>query len=85
MHEFLYGRQPFAAKLTVKILNNILSKKINSNTGFNDMVSEEASDFVNRLLTLSPEKRLGYGGVEEVKNHSFFTDVDWNKLRFAGL
>ncbi len=106
MHEFLYGVQPFAAGLTVKILNNILSGQINSDSRLsnvlysdnrlnnllgkiylddrlNSALSEEALDFMNRLLTLSPEKRLGYGGVEEVKNHGFFTGIDWNRV--AGL
>ena len=80
MHEFLYGMRPFAADLTVKILNNILLGQINSDNSLNNMLSEEALDFMNRLLTLSPEKRLGYGGVEEVKNHGFFTGTNWNSL-----
>ena len=29
---------------------------------------------------LDPEKRLGAGGPEEVKNHPFFKDIDWDKL-----
>lgn len=35
-------------------------------------------DFVNKLLILSPANRLGAGGINELKNHSFFSDFDWN-------
>ncbi len=84
-HEFLYGIKLFAADLTVKILNNILSGQINSDNNLNDTLSEEAPDFINRLLTHSPEKRLGYGGVGEVGNHGFFTHMDWNMISSSYL
>lgn len=34
--------------------------------------SPEVTDFILRLLTKEPEKRLGAGGAEEVKKHPFF-------------
>lgn len=38
--------------------------------------SHEVKDFVQRLLTKDPSKRLGSNGAEEVKLHPFF------KVRF---
>ena len=34
------------------------------------------------MLTKDPEHRLGCGpdGVEEIKQHAFFTEIDWDKL-----
>ena len=32
------------------------------------------------LLEKNPNKRLGSGGSEEVKQHEFFADVDWQKV-----
>ena len=26
------------------------------------------------------EERLGYNGIEEIKKHSFFTGIRWNKI-----
>lgn len=41
-------------------------------------VSEEARDFVYSILHVCPKRRLGYNGVEEVKNHAWFTKVNFN-------
>jgi len=43
-------------------------------------VSETAVDLIYSLLT-GPEKRLGTNGVEEIKSHPFFDNVDWKKIR----
>lgn len=43
-------------------------------------ISAEARDFMERLMTLDPKKRLGFNGAEEVKNHPFFKDINWDTL-----
>lgn len=43
-------------------------------------ISPEARDFMERLMTLDPEKRLGYNGAEEVKKHPFFASINWETL-----
>lgn len=40
----------------------------------------DAADLIKKFLTVDPEKRLGYKGVEEIKNHPFFYGTDWNNL-----
>jgi serine/threonine-protein kinase RIM15 len=35
---------------------------------------------MERLLTSDPNTRLGSNGIEEVKNHPFFKDLDWNNF-----
>lgn len=32
------------------------------------------------LLNKDPKERLGANGVEEIKNHKYFEDIDWEKL-----
>ncbi len=32
-------------------------------------------------LICAPDRRLGRGGVEEIKEHAFFKDVNWNTLK----
>ena len=39
--------------------------------------SKESVDFVNRLIQRKPEARLGSGGIQEVKSHSWFKKMDW--------
>ena len=35
-----------------------------------------------KLVELDPKKRIGAGpnGIEDLKNHSYFKDIDWNDL-----
>lgn len=49
----------------------------------NDMDSV-TKDLISKLLNRDPNKRLGYKGVEEIKNHLFFKDIDWIKLNNKG-
>jgi hypothetical protein len=46
-------------------------------------LSEELKGFINSLLRLDPTKRLGFNSWDELKNHSFFTCVnfDWKGLQ----
>ena len=37
-------------------------------------------DFVNRLLQRKPEQRLGYLGIDEIKNHPWLRDLNWMKI-----
>ena len=41
--------------------------------------SDDARDFIGRLLERDPTKRLGHGthGSENIKKHPFFKDLDW--------
>jgi protein-serine/threonine kinase len=43
-------------------------------------LSKEVRSLLNGLIEINPKKRLGYGkdGFEEVKNHKFFENVNWN-------
>lgn len=44
--------------------------------------SEDAKDLLKRLLEPNPSKRIGNGseGAKEIKDHSFFKEIDWKKL-----
>jgi len=41
-----------------------------------DEISAEAWDIIQKLIC-EPDKRLGSGGVEEIKSHPFFDGFDW--------
>lgn len=78
-YEFLYGYPPFHADTPDKVFENILSRRIDWHEDVVD-ISPEARDFMERLMTLDPQKRLGYNGADEVKNHPFFKDINWDTL-----
>lgn len=45
---------------------------------FPDEMHPEARGLITGLLQRDPNKRLGNGGAEEIKNHPFFAKyIDW--------
>ena len=42
--------------------------------------SKEAADFINKCLQRQSIKRLGINGFNEVKNHPWFENFDWQAL-----
>ncbi|CAD8128123.1 unnamed protein product [Paramecium sonneborni] len=58
------------------MIRNRLQKQIE----FNTPISDEAIDLLKQLLKNNPTDRLGSNGVNEIKQHSFFHDLNWNNL-----
>lgn len=75
----MYGLPPFHDETPEKVFENILSGHIDWHEEYIDF-SPEALDFMKRLLTVDPEKRLGANGAEEVKKHPFFDGIDWEAV-----
>ena len=44
----------------------------------NPSISNELKDFINSILKYEAKERLGYNGFEEMKNHAFFSSVNFN-------
>jgi len=46
-------------------------------------MSPEAKDLIVHLLNRNPSKRLGAGagGANDIKQHPFFADIDWDLVR----
>jgi len=40
-------------------------------------LSEEIVDLITQLLRRNPMERLGAGGSDEIMEHAFFADVNW--------
>ncbi|KAF9276985.1 hypothetical protein BGZ68_009606, partial [Mortierella alpina] len=78
-YEFLFGYPPFHGERPEQVFENILSRDIDWHETELE-ISPEARDFMERLLCVDTEKRLGANGAEEVKNHPFFKDINWETL-----
>ena len=52
-----------------------------------DLLSRDAVKFLNGLLTRDVNKRLGCGpgGLQAIKEHDFFADIDWDRLEEGNL
>jgi serine/threonine protein kinase len=78
LYELLVGQSPFHTPdedfraLYVKIAQGVY--KIPS------FVSPAASDLIAKLLQIDPAKRLGKNGVQEIKAHPFFSNIDWESM-----
>lgn len=78
MFEMLTGSLPFQGKDRKETMALILKAKL----GMPQFLSAEAQSLLRALFKRNPCNRLGAGvdGVEEIKRHPFFVNIDWNKL-----
>ena len=80
MFEMMIGYPPFFSNSSSETCRKILNWKTTLNIPEEANISNEAVDILKKLIT-SEDKRLGYHGAEEVKNHPFFKGVDWEHLK----
>ena len=63
---------------SVRLKNNNTNIKVNFLDAKN--YSKNCIDFLNNLIISDPKKRFGFKDINELKNHSWFSGYDWNKL-----
>ncbi|KAG7826718.1 hypothetical protein KL920_005320 [Ogataea angusta] len=80
LYEMLTSLPPFYDE----DVNTMYRKILNDPLVFPAEFDPDTKDLITRLLNRDPKKRLGYHGVEEIKNHQFFKDIDWYKLSHKG-
>ncbi|XP_056623296.1 ribosomal protein S6 kinase alpha-1 isoform X1 [Triplophysa dalaica] len=78
MFEMLTGSLPFQGKDRKETMNLILKARL----GMPQFLSAEAQSLLRALFKRNPINRLASGpdGAEEIKRHSFYVTIDWNKL-----
>ena len=80
-YELMMGFLPYNSKSLdgmqkLIMANQVQIKKFNIPEGW----SETAADFINKLIQRKQIKRLGYNGVEEIKNHPWLKDTNWKEI-----
>ncbi|CAD8143098.1 unnamed protein product [Paramecium octaurelia] len=81
VYECMLGRRPYLGRSRQEIREQMLSKQAAIKRqeippGWN----MQAGDFANQLLQRKPQNRLGSNGPDEVKEHPWFKDFNWQKL-----
>lgn len=76
LYEMLTGLPPFYDEEVDEMYKKILHQELT----FPPEVSPTARMLLMRLLERDPEKRLGSNGASEIRNHEFFSDINWHKL-----
>ena len=78
LYEMLTGMPPFYSKDRDKLFKSIKT----GNVKYPKFLSKNAVSLLEGLFIKDPEKRLGSGnnGVENIKNHPFFSSIDWNAI-----
>lgn len=79
LYEFLVGIPPFNDETPEKIFQRILDCNIDWPDVPEEM-SYHAQDLIQKLLCSNPQERLGANGVQEIKEHPFFGDLNWDTL-----
>ncbi|GMM30741.1 serine/threonine protein kinase [Martiniozyma asiatica (nom. inval.)] len=80
LYEMITSLPPFYDEDVNKMYQKILKAPLT----FPDYVDSVTSDLIKKLLNRNPDERLGANGVEEIKSHPFFKDIDWEKLDSKG-
>lgn len=78
VYEMIDGRTPFNAKT-----NRLIKERIvNVDLKFSPRFTEDAKDFVSKLLTKNEANRLGSGshGFQHIKRHPWFKGLDWGSV-----
>ena len=77
LYECLFGVPPFFSTSKKLLLTSI----INDEVKFPNYINRCTKDLILRLMCKEPENRLGArGGAKEVKEHPFFTGIDWEAV-----
>jgi len=74
--QLICGRPPFRGLSEFLIFQKITAKEFTFPKG----MPESAKDFIEKLLIIDPEKRLGAKDYKELKSHVFFKGINFETL-----
>uniref|UniRef100_A0A8C5CYH7 non-specific serine/threonine protein kinase n=1 Tax=Gadus morhua TaxID=8049 RepID=A0A8C5CYH7_GADMO len=79
LYEFLVGCVPFFGDTPEELFGQVITDDIVWPDG-EEALPADSEALISTLLQTNPLMRLGTGGAFEVKQHPFFSDLDWNSL-----
>ena len=86
LYELVMGERPYKGKNREEIKDQMLSFEINLEKNvIPDDWDNNVADLINGLLKRKKKFRLGSKGFDEVKNHPWFKDIDWDIIENCEL
>jgi serine/threonine protein kinase len=88
VYEMIFLKRPFNGKTRHEVANNILHKNIKLKKTslpkifYESQSADELADFINRLLKRKSGERLGAKGINEIMDHPWLKDINWNTMEF---
>ncbi|KAF8368295.1 rskn-2 [Pristionchus pacificus] len=76
--ELLTGCSPFTVDGGANSSRDIAKRILTKPVPFPKTMDAQAKTFITSLLDKKLERRLGFKGVNEIKNHPFLADIDWD-------
>ena len=85
-YEFMKGERPYYGRNRKEIKEQIMSRQAEIKfEDINESWSKESADFINKLLMRKPEQRLGYKGINELKEHPWLKYYPWLLIKDKSL
>ena len=84
--ELIFGHRPYIGKNKHEVKQLILTKQ--AKVDYDDLpegFSDNIADFINKLIQRKPKNRLGKNNIDEVLNHTWFGDFDWDNCAKKNL
>ncbi|WVO20762.1 uncharacterized protein IAS62_002062 [Cryptococcus decagattii] len=83
-YELLFGKRPFRGRTNSALTNSILNEALNWPEDAPGRCSSDGMHAIRGFLERDPNKRLGYrpggGGMNDIKNHPWFRNINWEQL-----
>jgi serine/threonine protein kinase len=81
VYEMMNGRLPYESNTRKEYRDNLSKELVQiKNTDLPEGWSQVSADFVNKCIQRRPMSRLGFNGIDELKDHKWFEDIDWELL-----
>ena len=77
-YELMYGHRPYIGKNKHEVKQLILTRQAKIEpSDLPEGFSDDIADFINKLIQRKPKYRLGKDNINEVLNHPWLVDFDW--------
>lgn len=77
LFQFITGKVPFRGATVWETMRKVREREFEP---FPDFFPPLAQDLCEKLLVSDPDQRLGREGMEDLKAHLFFKEIDWENI-----